>query len=150
MKKIFFALFLFFSINCKADDFTEPFYVSLRSNEVNLRTGPGNEYPIKFVYQLKGLPLKVVGEYDNWYKVKDKDNDEGWVNKNLTTKKRTLIVVNGTQIMYKKNDLESNPLYRLEENVIATYKKCDTIWCKVEVNNETGWVESKNMWGYDL
>lgn len=150
MNKIFFILGILFCFNCTAAESFKPFYVSLRSNEVNLRVGPGNEYPIKFVYQLKGLPLKVVGEYDNWYKVRDKDNDEGWVNKNLTTKKRTLIVINGTQIMYKDKDLESNPLFRLEENVIATYKKCNDIWCKVELNDETGWVESKNMWGYDL
>ena len=150
MKKIFFALFLLFSFNIFAEENFEPFYVSLRAKEVNLRSGPGNEYPIKFVYQLKGLPLKVVGEYENWYKVQDKDNDEGWVNKNLTTKKRTLIVVNGTQIVYKDNDENSNPLFRLEENVVATYKKCKDIWCKIEVNNQTGWVKSQNMWGTDF
>ena len=30
------------------------FFVSLRSNEVNLRNGPGNEYPIKYIYKIKG------------------------------------------------------------------------------------------------
>lgn len=148
MKKLFFAIFLIFIIDCNAEDFKEPMYISLRSNEVNLRSGPGNEYPIKFVYQLKGLPLKAIGEYDNWYKVIDKDGDEGWINKNLTTKKRTLIVINGTQIMYKKNNTNSSPLYRFEEDVIVNYKKCDNIWCKIEKNNTVGWIETKNVWGF--
>ena len=80
------ALFIsfLFCFNSNAAEVESSFYVSLRSDEVNLRTGPGNEYPIKHVYQLKDMPLRVIGEYDNWYKVKDKDNDEGWVNKYVT------------------------------------------------------------------
>ena len=62
----------------------------------------------------------------------DKDNDEGWVSKNLTMKARYVIVKNGTQILYKKDDLESNPIFRLEENVVAKLDKCKKNWCKVE------------------
>lgn len=145
------ALFIgfLFCFNSNAAEVESSFYVSLRSDEVNLRTGPGNEYPIKYVYQLKDMPLKVVGQYDNWYKIKDKDNEEGWVNKNLTSKKRTMIVINGTQIMYKKDDTKSNPIFRLEENVVVKYDKCNQNWCKVEVNNRSGWIQNKNIWGYE-
>ena len=93
------------------------------------------------------MPLKVLGEYEGWYKVVDKDNDEGWVSKNLTMKARYVIVKNGTQILYKKDDLESNPIFRLEENVVAKLDKCEKDWCKVEVNDKSGWLESKNIWG---
>ena len=140
---------LLFCFVSNATEIEDSFYVSLRSDEVNLRIGPGNEYPIKYVYQLKDMPLKVLGEYDNWYKVVDKDNDEGWVSKNLTSKKRTLIVVNGTQIMYKKDNTNSTPIFRLEENVIVKYNKCNEKWCKVEANNKTGWIQNTNVWGYE-
>jgi len=145
---LFVGLLLFFDSGAKEID--DSFYISLRSNEVNLRTGPGNEYPIKYVYQLKDMPLRVVGEYDNWYRVMDKDDDEGWVNKNLTSKKRTLIVINGTQIMYKKDSAESAPIFRLEENVVIKYNKCTHDWCKVEINGRSGWIQTKNIWGYEL
>ncbi len=152
MFKIYIFLFLIF-FNCHyllasenvAND--NNLFVSLRSNKVNLRVGPGNEYPIKYVYKIKAMPLKVLGEYEGWYKVVDKDNDEGWVSKNLTMKARYIIVKNGTQILYKKDDLESNPIFRLEENVVAKLDKCEKDWCKVEVNNKIGWLESKNIWG---
>lgn len=147
--KLILAIILF-SFSCHAIEFENSFYVSLRSDEVNLRTGPGNEYPIKYVYQLKDMPLKVIGEYDNWYRVVDKDKDEGWVSKNLTSKKRTLIVIDGTQIMYKKDNLKSNPIFRLEENVIVKYNKCNEEWCKVEVNNKSGWMQAKSLWGYEI
>lgn len=141
---ITFCIILFKNVAFAADN---NFFVSLRSNEVNLRIGPGNEYPIKYVYRIKAMPLKVLGEYDGWYKVIDKDNDEGWVSKNLTMKTRYVIVKNGTQILYKKDNIDSNPIFRLEENVVAKLDKCEKDWCKVEVNDETGWLESKNIWG---
>ncbi len=152
MFKIYIFLFLIF-FNCHyllaSENITNSsnLFVSLRSNEVNLRVGPGNEYPIKYVYKIKAMPLKVLGEYEGWYKVVDKDNDEGWVSKNLTMKARYVIVKNGTQILYKKDDLESNPIFRLEENVVAKLDKCKKNWCKVEVNDKSGWLESKNIWG---
>ena len=123
------------------------FFVSLRSNEVNLRNGPGNEYPIKYIYKIKSMPIKVVGEYEGWYKIIDKDNDEGWVSKNLTIKKRHIIIKNGTQIMYKKNNLKSVPIFRLEENVVAELGKCSQNWCKIKIRDKTGWVQSENIWG---
>ena len=144
--KVFIIFFMvLFANNLFAED--NNLFVSLRSNEVNLRVGPGNEYPIKYVYKIKAMPLKVLGEYEGWYKVVDKDNDEGWVSKNLTMKARYVIVKNGTQILYKKDDLESNPIFRLEENVVAKLDKCKKNWCKVEVNDKSGWLESKNIWG---
>ena len=149
MKILILLIGFLFCFNSNATEIENLFYVSLRSDEVNLRNGPGNEYPIKYVYQLKDMPLKVIGEYDNWYKVKDKDNDEGWVNKNLTSKKRTMIIVNGTQIMYKKDNTKSNPIFRLEENVVVKYDKCNQNWCKIEINNKTGWVQSQNVWGHE-
>lgn len=143
-------MFFLISVNCFAFEFSGSFFVSLRSNEVNLRSGPGGEYPIKAIYQIKDMPLKVLGEYDNWYKIQDKDGYEGWLNKNLTSKKRTLIVINGTQIMYKKDNVNSNPVYRLEENVVVKLDKCTEKWCKIETNNKTGWIEAQNIWGNKL
>lgn len=148
MIKVVFFLLLLFPFNIYSIEVPEETFVSLRSDEVNLRAGPGNEYPIKYVYQLKDMPLMVLGEYDNWYKVKDKDNEEAWVSKNLTTKKRTLIVVNGTQIMYKKPDVKSKPLLRIEENVVLKYSKCVEGWCKAEVAGKAGWIEKSGIWGY--
>ena len=149
MKKfnIFIFLFVFNIGTLFATSNNVNLFVSLRSNEVNLRVGPGNEYPIKYVYKIKGMPLKVLGEYEGWYKVVDKDNDEGWVSKNLTMKTRYVIVKNGTQILYRRDNIESNPVFRLEENVVAKLDKCNKNWCKVEVNDEKGWLQIQNIWG---
>ncbi len=87
MKKLILAsIFIFFKIGisiASSDNF-----VSLKGDKVNLRNGPGSEYSIKYIYQARHLPLKVSGEYEGWLKVLDKEGDEGWVSKNLTSKNR--------------------------------------------------------------
>jgi len=139
---------LFFGTDANANVFNDrTFFISLRTSEANLRTGPGREYPIKYIYKLTGYPLEVLGEYESWYNVKDKDGDEGWINQNLVTKKRMVIIINGTQILYSSNNTESRPLNRLEKNVIAKYKKCKKNWCKIEVQKKSGWIEKENIWG---
>ncbi len=48
-----------------------PRFVSLRAQEVNLRTGPGVQYPVDWVYHRRHLPLEIIAEYGTWRKVRD-------------------------------------------------------------------------------
>ena len=54
-----------------------PRFVSLRNSEVNLRTGPGNRYPIMWVYQEKGYPVEVIDEYELWRQIREVDGTTG-------------------------------------------------------------------------
>ncbi|MEI3544712.1 MAG: hypothetical protein V8R23_00280 [Alphaproteobacteria bacterium] len=40
-----------------------PRMVSLRSNLINARSGPGARYPIEWVYMQKGAPVEIVAEF---------------------------------------------------------------------------------------
>ena len=55
-----------------------PRFVSLRTDEVNLRTGPGMQYPIEWLYKRRGLPVEVEREFDVWRLVVDPDGVKGW------------------------------------------------------------------------
>ena len=79
IKKSFFITFfaiLLFSQNVFATQQIQEvnYFASLRSNETNIRSGPGSNYPVKFTFKLRNLPVKIVSEYDNWCK-SDKPND---------------------------------------------------------------------------
>ncbi|KLT23416.1 bacterial SH3 domain containing protein [Wolbachia endosymbiont of Armadillidium vulgare str. wVulC] len=54
-------MFLLFSSSLLASDF-----ISIKSNKVNMRTGPGFQYPVKWIYTCKNLPLKAIEEFENW------------------------------------------------------------------------------------
>ena len=56
-----------------------PRFVSLKSDKVNMRVGPGKKYAIDWRYERKGLPVEVIQEFDRWRKVRDADGTEGWV-----------------------------------------------------------------------
>ena len=57
---------------------TQHRFVSLRSDEVNVRVGPGVRYPVKWVFRQKAIPVEIVQEYDTWRKIRDWEGAEGW------------------------------------------------------------------------
>ena len=55
---VLFFLILFFFPKSFANESKK--FLSLKNNEVNLRQGPSFEYPIKFIYIKKYLPVEVL------------------------------------------------------------------------------------------
>jgi SH3-like domain-containing protein len=127
------------------------YFASLRANETNVRAGPGSQYPIKFTFKLRGLPVKVISEYDNWNEIKDYDGETGWVSQNLVTKKRTILVRTNKSFinMYAKPVDKSRVLLRLENNVAGDFIKCTVEWCGIKVVGKKGWVQRNEIWGVD-
>jgi SH3-like domain-containing protein len=127
------------------------YFASLRASETNVRSGPGHQYPVKFAFQNKNIPVLVVSEYDNWLEIQDYQNEKGWVSQSLITKKRHLMVINATQnvAMYKKNNHNSKILFMLENFVIGEYQKCQETMCLISINNKEGWVKKENLYGFD-
>ena len=155
MKKlfIFFLTFFFFSELAFAVNSIQEvnYFASLRSNETNVRSGPAQNYPIKFTFKLRGIPVRVISEYDNWNEIEDYDGQTGWVTQSLLTKKRTLMVKTDKPFinLYSKNSEKSRVILHLENNVIGDYIKCVDNWCGIKINNKKGWVEKAQLWGAD-
>jgi SH3-like domain-containing protein len=153
----FIISFLIFSLSFLTTVFAMPtiqevkYFASLRSNETNVRSGPGHHYPIKFTFQNKNIPVLVVSEYDNWLEIQDYENEKGWVSQSLVTKKKHLMVVNVNQniAMHKKNNINSKILFFLENFVIGEYKKCQETMCLISIDNKEGWVKKENLYGSD-
>ena len=79
-----------------------PRFLSLKSNDVNMRKGPGKEYPIKFKYIKKGYPLKIVAEYHHWRKVIDHEKNTGWIRGTLLSGKRFALILDAFVKLRKK------------------------------------------------
>lgn len=127
------------------------YFASLRANETNVRAGPGQNYPIKFTFKLRGLPVRVINEYDNWNEIEDYEGQTGWVTQSLLTKKRTLLVQTKKSFinMHRKDSEKSRIIFRLENNVVGDYLKCVEDWCGIKVNNKKGWVQKSEVFGAD-
>ena len=69
-----------------------PRFAALRSDEVNLRAGPGTRYPIEWVYKRRELPVQIQREFEVWRLVQDPDGIKGWVHQATLTGRRSFIV----------------------------------------------------------
>lgn len=146
--KALFAFFLFLSLGAHATE-----YASLKHDEVNLRTGPGERYPIMWVYQEKNFPVQVLDSFELWRQIREKDGTVGWVHQNMLKKTRYVIVEKEDSLL-KKNDPDSYPVAIVQPGVIARLEECPLgKYCKITVSDEThtkkGWFPRSGLWGLD-
>ncbi len=126
-----------------------PRFVSLASERVNMRTGPGKEFPVRWVYVRAGLPVKIVAEADVWRKIIDPDGETGWVHSALLSGRRTVVVRGEILALKRRPDPEALTLARVEPGVIAELQTCRAAWCLVEVADLRGWLPRARLWGVD-
>jgi len=128
-------------------DLQLPRFVSLKSEEANVRTGPGLRYKIKWVMVRKAIPLEVIAEFEQWRKVRDIQDEEGWIHRSLLTNKRNVIVTGDQQMLRKYSSKKSTPIARLEVGVNARLLSCNKASCRVSVNQYKGWIRKDKLWG---
>ena len=147
MLRIFFFLIIatfLFENNSFAND---EYFLTLRYDKVNLRQGPSKEYPVKIFYKKKYLPMLIQDRSDNFRKIKDHENNTGWIHISQLSKKKAAIVINGEAIMFNNLTIYSKPLVILETGRLCLVKKCKNNWCKVKTGEYKGWVKKDKLWG---
>ena len=126
-----------------------PRIVSLKNSLTYMRSGPGKEFPVKFELKLKGYPLKVVAEFNNWRKVITFSKISGWVHTQLLSSDRTGLITK-TTFLKKIPSNSSNSLAKLLPNLLINIKYCEKEWCKIEIvknKKYLGWVQKATIWG---
>ena len=136
-----------------------PRFMTLNADKVNVRAGPGQRYPVKFIFKKEGLPVEITKEFDGWYQMCSKDGDKGWVHISLLSGKRAVIVKGSIRTLFKKPGVGAMPVVKLEPGVIASLDSCDRacadasldrcnkVWCYLRVAGYKGWIERENIWG---
>ncbi|HEX4186035.1 MAG TPA: SH3 domain-containing protein [Stellaceae bacterium] len=124
-----------------------PRFVSLRSDQVNLRVGPGENYPIQWVLTHKEMPVEIVKEFEHWRMIHDWQGTEGWVHERMVTGKRTVVVKGGIRALRRQPDLAAEVVARAEPGVFAHLIECRGAWCRIETADITGWVQRNEIWG---
>ncbi len=131
-----------------------PRFVSLKSNRINLRVGPGRDYAVQWLYLKPGLPVEIIQEYDNWRRIRDADGTEGWVLQTLLSGKRSGIAApwakeatNEPVPMFTKAEESAALAAHLEPGVLGKVSACDGQWCKFEASGYDGFVRQTDIWG---
>ena len=134
---LFIALFLtnFLSAN------ENTYYLVLKNNKVNVRYGPGFDYPVKYVYKKKNLHIKVIDKKENFRKIIDFKKNGGWIHSSQLKNGKSFILLKD-QILFKNPTKYSKPLIKIAKGRLLLTKKCKKEWCKVKTGKFTGWINS--------
>ena len=127
-----------------------PRFVSLRSNHINARSGPGSRYPIEWVYMQKSAPVEIIAEFELFRKIKDWQGSETWVHKSMLSGKRFIKVITpGENNIYAKDDYKAKIIARVEDEVIGEVKKCpvNSDFCLIDFDGAEGWIPRQNLYG---
>ena len=124
-----------------------PRFASLRSDEVNVRAGPGTRYSINWIYRRRGLPLEVTQEFDQWREVRDSEGSIGWVHKNMLDGQRSAVITGAIRTLRRTPEDGGVPLLRAEPGVLARIVECDKEWCRLQIDSRKGWLPKQEFWG---
>lgn len=126
-----------------------PRFASLRSDEVNLRSGPGTRYRIDWVYKRRDLPVEIEREFDVWRLIRDPDGIQGWVNQATLTGRRSFIVKGDDVILRNDPKDSASAVATLKAGVIGRIRSCekDSDWCQIQVASHRGYLRRSQIWG---
>ena len=127
--------------------FAEEYFLILKYDKVNLRQGPAKNYPVKIFYKKKYLPILVQDKSDNYRKIRDHENNTGWVHVSQLSPKKAALVSDAQVVMFKNPTVFSKPLVILEKGRLCLISKCKNDWCKIKVRKYSGWIKKQSLWG---
>ena len=137
------SIFFFQTLSFSQDEH----FLTLRYDNVNLRQGPSREYPVKIFYKKKFLPVLVQDQSDNYRKIRDHENNTGWIHISQLSKKKAAIVKDDDLIMFKSPTIYSKPIVILKKGRLSKIIKCRVEWCKAKTGKYKGWLKKESLWG---
>lgn len=126
-----------------------PRFVSLRSDDVNMRVGPGTKYPIEWVYKRRDLPVEIERQFEVWRWVRDADGIQGWVHEATLMGRRSFIVQKDDATLRADASDSASAVAILKPGVIGRIRSCKPAsnWCDVQTGSYRGYLRRDQFWG---
>ena len=138
----------FTAIPIAAQDRDVPYWASLRFDEVNMRVGPSQDYPIDWVYMREGLPVKVVRLREGWRLVEDHEGTQGWISASQLSPSMGALVIGEGLVELREAPTQNSPLrWRAEPGVVGDLMRCRETFCEIDIGGRSGWVPKVRLWG---
>src|SRR6056300_1916230 len=142
-KKFYIIFFYLILISCSN---AEEIFLSLKKNKVNVRYGPGFDFPIKYVYKKINLPIKQIDKKENFRRIIDLKNNSGWIHISQLKKNNSVIALQN-KVLFKKPSSFAKPIAQIEKGRLLIVDKCQEKWCKIKSEDYEGWIKTNDIWG---
>ena len=143
--RLIIILFLFLPYEIASS--TDEYFLTLRNDKVNLRQGPSFDYPVKIFYKKKFLPILIQDKSENFRKVRDHENNSGWIHISQLSKKKAAITIDDDLVLFSNSTIYSNPIAILKKGRLVRINRCKNEWCKIKSGEYKGWLPKKSLWG---
>ena len=147
MQKIFLIILLLICYYSQSYS-KEIYYLMLKNNTVNVRYGPSFEYPVKYIYKQKFLPLQVIDKKENFRKVIDHMKNSGWIHISQLKKNNSAIATED-KILFKNPSSFAKPVALIKKGRLLILEKCEQKWCEITSGEFQGWIKTDNIWGFN-
>lgn len=125
-----------------------PYWASIDEKEARMRTGPSTEYPVKWVYKRKHLPIKVVDIHQSWRKIEDPDGDQGWMHVRLLSAERTAMIIGNSNVeLLDQPSVNGKVAWRAQPGVVGRIDDCQNGYCRIDIAGRSGYVDVRNIMG---
>lgn len=124
-----------------------PRFVSLKTDEGNVRRGPSLSHRIDWVFTRRNMPLEVTAEFGHWRRVRDQEGAGGWVHYSLISGARTVIVQEDMAALRMRPSEDAPANARAEAGVVARLGECNIDWCWITAEGVRGWAKKSDLWG---
>ena len=144
IKKISILFYLLFF--CSISSANEIF-LSLKKNKVNVRYGPSFDSDIKYVYKKLNLPIKQIDKKENFRRIIDLKNNNGWIHISQLKRVNSVIAIKD-KVLFKKPTSFAKPIALIKKGRLLIVQKCEKNWCEIETDDFNGWIKTDNLWGF--
>ncbi len=126
-----------------------PRFVSLKTDEGNVRRGPAMNHRIDWVFVRQNMPLRITAEYENWRRVEDRDGEGGWIHYAMLSGTRTAIVDEDLLPLRTQPADDARETALLQQDVVALVEACQIEWCWISAGGYGGWAPKTALWGVE-
>ncbi len=117
-------------------------------DKANVRSGPGTKHEVLWSVG-KYYPVDTLKKSGNWYKIRDFENDEGWIFHSLIGKIPSVIVKAPLVNVRQGPGTGARVIFQAEKGVSFKRIGKKGSWFKVQHSDgEVGWIHKSLVWGY--
>ncbi len=123
-------------------------FVSVDRNEINMRSGPGTQHSALWTLP-RGYPLQTIERRGDWLKVRDFENDEGWVFRSLMGKKGHFVVKSKTANIRNGPGTQHRKVGEASYGEVVQTLERRKDWVQISQDGGTkGWIARRLLWGW--
>jgi len=125
-----------------------PRWLSLKSDEVRARFGPGLDHRILWEYRVAGLPVQVIAETREWRKICDPQGAVAWVHRSVVSSRRTVFNPSHQELpLHAGRNAASAVRARLAPQAVISLDQCRDGWCDLGGRKVHGWAPESALIG---